>query len=45
MSRHDPEIALRQILLQAQEAVDIGAGKTRLDLAKDRVLNLALPVC
>jgi uncharacterized protein with HEPN domain len=42
MSKHDPEIALRQILLHAREAVEIVEGRTRLDLDEDRVLNLAL---
>lgn len=42
MSKHDPELALRQILLHAQEAVEIAARRTRLDLDEDRVLNLAL---
>ncbi len=42
MSRHDPEIALNQILSHAHEAVDICRGKTRADLDSDRLLNLAL---
>lgn len=42
MSKHDPEIALRQILTHAQEAVAIAQGKTRADLDQDRLLNLAL---
>jgi len=42
MSKHDPEIALRQMLLHAREAVEIVEGRTRLDLDEDRVLNLAL---
>jgi uncharacterized protein with HEPN domain len=42
MSRRDPEIALRQILLHAREAVDICSQKTRADLDTDRLLNLAL---
>ena|SRR3989304_778753 len=42
MSKHDPEIALRQILVHAREAVAITQGKTRADLDRDRLLNLAL---
>lgn len=42
MSKHDPELALRQILKHAQEAVAITKEKTRRDLDQDRLLNLAL---
>lgn len=42
MSKHDTEIALRQILSHAREAVEIAHGKTRSDLDADRLLNLAL---
>jgi uncharacterized protein with HEPN domain len=42
MSRRDPNIALRQILAHAREAVEISTGKSRLDLDRDRILNLAL---
>ena len=42
MSRRDPEIALRQMLSYAQEAVNIALGKNRADLDHDRLLNLAL---
>ena len=42
MSRHDPEIALKQILSHAREAVDICQGRERVDLDTDRLLNLAL---
>lgn len=42
MSKHDPEIALRQILTHAREAVTLTKGKTRADLDQDRLLNLAL---
>ena len=31
MSKHDPNLALRQILAHAQEAVAIAEGKTRTD--------------
>jgi len=42
MSKHDPEVALKQILSHAREAVDICRGKTRDNLDSDRLLNLAL---
>ena len=42
MSRHDPQIALQQILSHAREAVELAHGKTRDDLDHDRLLNLAL---
>lgn len=42
MSKHDPEVTLRQILKYAQEAVDFSQGKTRHDLDQDRLLNLAV---
>jgi uncharacterized protein with HEPN domain len=42
MSKHDPEIALGQILSHAREAVEICQGRTRSDLDSDRLLNLAL---
>ncbi|MFZ2095412.1 MAG: HepT-like ribonuclease domain-containing protein [Anaerolineales bacterium] len=42
MSKHDPELTLRQILRYAQEAIDISQGKTRRNLDQDRLLNLAL---
>ena len=42
MSKHDPEISLSQILAYAREAVEISSGKTRQDLDRDRLLNLAL---
>jgi uncharacterized protein with HEPN domain len=42
MSRRDPNLALRQMLAHAREAVDLIRGKTRLDLDRDRLLNLAL---
>jgi uncharacterized protein with HEPN domain len=42
MSKRDPQIALRQILSHAQEAVEIARGKNREDLDNDRLLNLAL---
>ena len=39
MSKHDPEISLSRY---AREAVEISSGKTRQDLDRDRLLNLAL---
>ena len=42
MSERDPEIALRQILVYATEAIDLCKGKKREDLDRDRLLNLAL---
>ena len=42
MSKHEAEIALKQILSHAREAVDICQKKTRSDLDTDRLLNLAL---
>jgi len=42
MSKHDPEVSLRQILAYAKEAVEISRGKTRQDLDNERLLNLAL---
>jgi len=42
MSKRDAAIALQQILYHAREAVEIVRGKTRSDLDKDRLLNLAL---
>ncbi len=42
MSKHDPLVALNQILSHAQEAVELCRGKLREDLDADRLLNLAL---
>jgi uncharacterized protein with HEPN domain len=42
MSRRNSRIALQQMLAYAREAVDLCAGKTRTDLDRDRVLELAL---
>lgn len=42
MSKRDPEVALRQLISHAREAVNISEGKTRDDLDTDRLLNLAL---
>jgi uncharacterized protein with HEPN domain len=42
MSRHDPTVALRQILSHAREAIEISQGKSRADLDSNRLLNLAL---
>jgi uncharacterized protein with HEPN domain len=42
MSKRDPNVSLRQILAYASEAVEISRGKTRPDLDRERLLNLAL---
>jgi len=42
MSKRNPEIALKQILSHAREAVEICHGRKRSDLDSDRLLNLAL---
>jgi uncharacterized protein with HEPN domain len=42
MSKRDPEIALKQVLSHAREAVEICQGRKRSDLDSDRLLNLAL---
>ena len=42
MSKRDPEIALKQILTHAREAIEICRGRKRTDLDSDRLLNLAL---
>jgi len=42
MSKHDPEISLKQMLSYAQEAVQLCLGRSRADLDTDRLLNLAL---
>ncbi|MDX1523004.1 MAG: DUF86 domain-containing protein [Anaerolineae bacterium] len=42
MSKRDSQVALRQMLAYAQEAVDLCQGKERSDLDKDRLLELAL---
>jgi uncharacterized protein with HEPN domain len=42
MSQHDDQVYLKHMLDHAREAVDILAGKSRDDLARDRILELAL---
>ena len=42
MSRHDPEVALNQILSHAREVAEICVNKSREDLDSDRALNLAV---
>jgi uncharacterized protein with HEPN domain len=42
MTRHDDLIVMRHILDHATEALQITQGKSREDLANDRILNLAL---
>jgi uncharacterized protein with HEPN domain len=42
MNKGDPTVSFHQILAYAMEAVEISRGKTRPDLDRDRLLNLAL---
>ena len=42
MSQHDPHVALRHMLDHASEAVGLLRGKSRPDLDRDRLLQLAL---
>jgi uncharacterized protein with HEPN domain len=42
MSKRDPNLALRQILAHAREAVELTSEKSRQDLDHDRLINLAL---
>jgi uncharacterized protein with HEPN domain len=42
MSRHDLFTRVRHMRDHAREAVELAAGRTRADLDRDRVLNLAL---
>ena len=42
MSKHNPEIALLQILTHSREAVEICQSRSRSDLDSDRMFNLAL---
>ena len=42
MSRRDPGSAIRDMISHAEEAIDLVAGKTRGDLDRDRVLQLAI---
>lgn len=42
MSRRDDRVSMQQMRDHAQEAVTMGSGKTRDDLAADRKLQLAL---
>jgi uncharacterized protein with HEPN domain len=42
MSKHEPEVALHQILVHAKEAIELCQGKSRQNLDEDRLLNLAL---
>lgn len=42
MSKHDPKVALNQILFHAREAIELCNGKSRADLDSDRIFNLAL---
>ncbi len=42
MSRRDSEVALRQMLDHAREAMILSKGKSAQELVDDRVLNLAI---
>jgi uncharacterized protein with HEPN domain len=42
MSKRDPDIAIHQILAYAREAVEVTKSKSRQDLDRERLLNLAL---
>jgi uncharacterized protein with HEPN domain len=42
MIKHDPNTALHQILAYAKEAVEITRSKSRQNLDRERLLNLAL---
>jgi uncharacterized protein with HEPN domain len=42
MSRHDDTVPMRQMLDHAREAAGFVAGKSRADLDRDRILQLAL---
>ena len=42
MTRHDPMVFVHHMLDHAREAVDMTRGRTRADLERDRMLNLAL---
>ncbi|HTC22201.1 MAG TPA: HepT-like ribonuclease domain-containing protein [bacterium] len=42
MTRHDPRISFLQMRDHVQEAVSLSRKKSRADLEKDRILNLAL---
>ena len=42
MSRHDPKVALLQMLDHAREAMILSKGKSAQELVDDRVLGLAI---
>ena len=42
MTRHDPMVYVHHMLDHAQEVVEMTRGRTRADLDRDRMLNLAL---
>ena len=42
MSRRDPDVALRQMLDHAREAMILSKGKSSQELVDDRVLGLAI---
>ena len=45
MTRHDPMVYVHHMLDHAREAVEMTRGRTRADLDRDRMLNLALVRC
>lgn len=42
MTRHDPMVRVHHMLDHSREAVELTRGRTRADLDRDRLLNLAL---
>ena len=42
MTRHDPMVRVHHMLDHSREAVEMTRGRTRADLDRDRLLNLAL---
>ena len=42
MSKHDPMVAIRQMGESAREAIELAAGRNRVDLHSNRLLSLAL---
>jgi uncharacterized protein with HEPN domain len=42
MSRHDPRVTIAQMLGYAREAREMARGRTRADLERERMLELAL---
>ena len=42
MTRHNPMVRVHHMLDHSREAVEMTRGRTRADLDRDRLLNLAL---